>query len=314
MQLTIGVMEMYIVLRLLYKILQLSVVMLLGFILVKAKILKSNDCKVLSKISLYLLLPAVIINAFDMEMTTDIVKGLELGFVAAIAIHIIFLIVDVIYKKLFHGTSVERASIVYSNAGNLIVPIVMFVLGEEWLVYSCTYLSVQVVFFWTHGIQLFSTQKLNLKKILLNINIISIIIGAVIMLSGLRLPTFVKEITSSLGGMVGNIGMLIAGMLAAEVDFKKVLANKRLYLALGMRMLVCPFLILVLLKVVYPILPIANADKILLISFLACITPAAATVMQFAQLYDKEADFAVAVNIVSTVVCIVTMPIFVALY
>ncbi len=103
-------------------------------------------------------------------------------------------------------------------------------------------------------------------------------------------------------------------MLAAEVDFKKVLSNKRLYLVLVMRMLVCPLLILMLLKAVYPIIPVANADKILLISFLACMTPAAATVMQFAQLYEKEEDFAVAVNIVTTLACIITMPIFVALY
>ena len=44
------------------------------------------------------------------------------------------------------------------------------------------------------------------------------------------------------------------------------------------------------------------------------MTPAAATVMQFAPLSGRDADFAVAVNIATTVECIATMPVFVAIY
>ncbi|MBQ8525905.1 MAG: AEC family transporter [Clostridia bacterium] len=302
-------------LLLFYKILQLSVIMMFGFVLVKSKIIKSGDSVVLSKISLYLLMPAVIINSFDIEMTEDIMNGLALAFAGAFAIHIVFLAVDMIYKRVFNGTSVERASIIYPNAANLIIPIVSYVLGDEWVIYSCAFLSVQIFFIWTHGIQLFSTgEKLNFKKILLNINIIAIAIGVILMVSGIRLPQLVKDVSSSLGSMLGSVGMLIAGMLAAEIDFKSVLANKRLYLVLIMRMLICPLIILVMMKCVCSVLLINNAEKILLISFLASITPSAATVMQFAQINNKEVDFAVGINIITTVVCIVTMPVFVALY
>jgi predicted permease len=59
---------------------------------------------------------------------------------------------------------------------------------------------------------------------------------------------------------------------------------------------------------------VVNGENILLISFLASITPSAATVMQLAKIYEKDADFAAAINIVTTIVCIVTMPLFVAIY
>lgn len=129
-------------LLLLYKIFLLFIFMILGFILVKSGIIKSDDSKVLSKISLYLLMPSVIINSFDVTVTGELAQGLIVSFASAIAIHIILFAIDTGYKRLCCGTNVERASIMYSNAGNLIIPIVSFLLGEEWLIYSCAFLSV----------------------------------------------------------------------------------------------------------------------------------------------------------------------------
>ncbi|MBQ4145239.1 MAG: AEC family transporter, partial [Clostridia bacterium] len=238
-----------------------------------------------------------------------------LAFILAIVIHIVLLIIDCAYKKLFRGTSVERASIVYSNAVNLIIPIVSYVLGDEWVIYSCAYMSVQLVFLWSHGIHLFSEEKkMDIKKIILNANIIAIFVGAILMISGIRLPVFVKEVTTSLGSMLGIVGMIIAGMLAADINFKETFLNKRLYLVLIMRMIICPAIMLVILKCAYLNIPVINAKEVLLVSFLASITPSAATIMQFAQLYNKDANFAVGINVVTTIMCIVTMPIFVAIY
>ena len=59
---------------------------------------------------------------------------------------------------------------------------------------------------------------------------------------------------------------------------------------------------------------IANAEQILLISLLATTTPAAASIMQISQLYNTEVDYAVAINILSTVVSYATIPLFVVLY
>lgn len=296
------------------KILQLAVIMLFGFLLVKLKVIKSCDSTVLSKISLYLLMPAALLNAFDVEVTPQVVKGLALSFGAGISLHFILLGMDRLYKKIFKGTEVERASVMYSNAANLIIPLVSYVLGGEWVIYCCAFMSVQIVFLWTHAIRLFSSQKLDIKKIVFNTNIIAIVVGVILLLSGLRLPAFVKEITSSLGSMIGAMGMLIAGMLATTVNLKQTLVNKRFYLVVAMRMFVYPVVMLCILKCVLLVIDFADADKILLVSYLASITPPAATITQFAQINNKDADFAVAINIVATILCIATMPLFVALF
>jgi len=301
-------------LLLLYKIFQLFIFMLLGFILVKTGIVKSEDSKVLSKISLYLLMPSVIINSFDVNVADELVQGLIMSFASAIAIHIILFLIDAGYRRLFSGTNVERASIMYSNAGNLIIPIVSFLLGEEWLIYSCAFLSVQIFFLWTHGMSLFSNgTKLNIKKIICNVNIISILIGMILMVSGIKLPPIIKDVVSPLGSMLGPVGMIIAGMLAANMNYKEALKNKRSYLVVFMRLAFCPLVLLLLMKF-FKYVNIANIDKILLISYLAAITPSASTVMQFAQISGNNEEYATAINIVSTILCIASMPMFVWLY
>ncbi|MBQ4065083.1 MAG: AEC family transporter, partial [Clostridia bacterium] len=255
------------------------------------------------------------LNAFDIDLTGEVAGGFLLAVGAAVMIHILLLLFDKVYTRIVPADSVERGSILYSNSGNLIIPIVTFVLGEEWVIYSLAFLSVQIVFIWTHGIGLFSDEKkTQWKKILLNVNLITVLVGAVMMLCHLRLPTFVKSITSSFSDMLGPISMLIAGMLAAKLDYKRVLGNKRLYLVTVLRTVVCPLLVLGAIKLFTALVSIPNADKILLISFLAAITPSASTIMQFAQIKGKDAEYAAAINIVTTLICIVTMPLFVAFY
>ncbi len=304
-----------ITLLLFQKILQLFVMMILGFLLVKSKFLKSEDSSALSRLSLYLLVPMAILNAFDIDLTGEVAGGFLLAVGAAVVIHILLLLFDKVYTKIVPSDCVERGSILYSNSGNLIIPIVTFVLGEEWVIFSLAFLSVQIVFIWTHGIGLFSEEKkIPWKRILLNVNLIAVLVGAVMMLCHLRLPSFVKSITSSFSDMLGPVCMLIAGMLAAKLDFKKALRNKRLYLVTVVRTIVCPLLMLGAIKLFTALVSIPNADKILLISFLAAITPSASTIMQFAQIKGKDAEYAAAINIVTTLVCVGTMPLFVALY
>ncbi len=298
-----------------YKIVQLFAVMLLGFALVKLKIVKSSDSLVLSKICLYLLLPATVLSSFDIALTGEIKSGLLLSFASAIAIHTVLLLFDFLYKKLFRAQSVERASVMYPNAGILIIPIVSYALGKEWVIYSCAYLSVQIVFLWTHGVGLFSKERgFSFKKIILNPNIIAVILGAVLLLFGLRLPTFVSEITSSLGGMIGNVGMLIAGMTIANISFKDIMKDKRLYSVSALRLVIIPLVLLAIIRLALLVIPVANAENILLISFLACITPSAATVMQFAQIYNNDEPLAVSVNAFTALVGMATMPLLVFLY
>ena len=42
-------------------------------------------------------------------------------------------------------SGIEKASLIYSNAGNLILPLVPAILGEEWLIYASAFILVLVI-------------------------------------------------------------------------------------------------------------------------------------------------------------------------
>ncbi|WP_243158595.1 hypothetical protein ACFLKA_11635 [Clostridium caseinilyticum] len=52
----------------------------------------------------------------------------------------------------------------------------------------------------------------------------------------------------------------------------------------------------------------------MLISLLTTITSSASTVTQMAQIYEKNTEYASVINVVTTIVCILTTPIMVWLY
>lgn len=60
---------------LLQQIVQLFLMIFMGFLIVKAGLLKDEDSKVLSKIVLYLIIPCVILNAFQVDYTPETVRG-----------------------------------------------------------------------------------------------------------------------------------------------------------------------------------------------------------------------------------------------
>ena len=57
-----------------------------------------------------------------------------------------------------------------------------------------------------------------------------------------------------------------------------------------------------------------DGDTILLVSFLATTAPSAAAIVQMAQVYGGDSAYASKINVMTTLLCILTMPLMVMLY
>lgn len=306
---------MHISLLLMNQIIQLFIMIFMGFIIVKAKLLKAEDSKILSVIILYLIIPCVIINAFQVDYTPQTVKGLLIALAGSVMTQVILLIVVSILGRVFHLNEVEVASIYYSNSGNLIVPIVTFILGKEWVLYGCVFMSVQLVFIWTHCKKIISRESTyDWRKIVLNINMISIAIGIVLFLTRIHLPAIINNTLSAVGSMIGPASMIVTGMLFAGMDFKQIFANKRVYFVSFFRLIIVPVIALFLIKCSQLSTFSSNGNKLMMIVFLAIITPSASTVTQMCQVYGNDSQYASAINVVTTLLAIVTMPLMVMLF
>ena len=297
------------------QILSLFLMMICGFVIVKVRLLKSEDSRILTVLSLYLILPCVIIRSFQIELTETVRNGFFLALGAAVLIHVLLLVLVRLIKKPFHLNEVEQGSLIYSNAGNLIIPLVTAVLGEEWVIYASAFMCVQLVFTWTHGQALISGEKgFNLKRIITNANFISIMIGIILMILKNRIPAVLSNAMGSIGATLGPIGMIMIGMLVGGMDLKAVFRNKRLYILTLLKMLVIPALVLFALKVSRLAALSPDGETILLISFLAVMTPSATIVTQISQLFGKDSQLAGAINVMTTMVCVATMPLMTQLY
>lgn len=306
---------MHISLLLMNQIIQLFIMIFMGFIIVKAKLLKAEDSKILSVIVLYLIIPCVIINAFQVDYTPQTVKGLLIALAGSVMTQVILLIVVSILGRVFHLNEVEVASIYYSNSGNLIVPIVTFILRKEWVLYGCVFMSVQLVFIWTHCKKIISRESTyDWRKIVLNINMISIAIGIVLFLTRIHLPAIINNTLSAVGSMIGPASMIVTGMLFAGMDFKQIFANKRVYFVSFFRLIIVPVIALFLIKCSQLSTFSSNGNKLMMIVFLAIITPSASTVTQMCQVYGNDSQYASAINVVTTLLAIVTMPLMVMLF
>lgn len=300
---------------LMQQIVQLFLMIFMGYLIVKTGLVRDDDSKVLSKIILYLIVPCVIINAFQVDYTTDTVKGLLIAFAASVMTQVILLVVISVAGKLLHLNEVEVASVYYSNSGNLIVPIVTFILGQEWVLYGCVFMSVQLVFLWTHCKKIISREaSYDWKKIILNINMISIFIGVVLFFTKIRLPEIIGNTLASVGTMIGPASMIVTGMLFAGMNLKQIFANKRVYFITFLRLIVVPLIALVLIKLSNLASFSADGNKIMLIVFLAIITPSASTVTQMCQVYGNDSRYASAINVMTTLLSIITMPVMVMLF
>ena len=306
---------MHISLLLMNQIIQLFIMIFMGFIIVKAKLLKAEDSKILSVIVLYHIIHCVIINAFQVDYTPQTVKGLLIALAGSVMTQVILLIVVSILGRVFHLNEVEVASIYYSNSGNLIVPIVTFILGKEWVLYGCVFMSVQLVFIWTHCKKIISRESTyDWRKIVLNINMISIAIGIVLFLTRIHLPAIINNTLSAVGSMIGPASMIVTGMLFAGMDFKQIFANKRVYFVSFFRLIIVPVIALFLIKCSQLSTFSSNGNKLMMIVFLAIITPSASTVTQMCQVYGNDSQYASAINVVTTLLAIITMPLMVMLF
>lgn len=266
------------------QIVELFLMILMGYVIVKLGLVTDDDSKILSKIVLYIVIPCVMINAFQIDYTPDKIQGMLLALVASVVLQVLLLIA-------------------------------VWMMGKEWVVFGCVFMAVQLIFMWTHGKYIISSgDRIDWRKIVLNINMIAIFIGAVLFLLKIHLPEIVDGTLHAVGSTIGPVSMIVTGMLIAGMNLRDIFTNRRVYVVTFLRLLLVPVLALIILKISGLVTWHPQGEKILLVTFLAVITPSASTITQMCQVYGGNSKYSSAINVMTTLLAIATMPIMVLLY
>ena len=295
------------------KIAELFLILFATAALVKGGILKTEYSRVLSRLSLYFVTPCVIFSSFRKELTPEITQGLLIAAALAVGFQALFFLIAALYRRIRKATEVERASVVFTNVGNLIIPLVAFVKGQDWVIYTSAYILVFNVLFWTVGIRMFDSEnKLSIRKALLNPNILAIVAGLILLFTGLRLPEPLDLAVSDVAAMIGPLSMMITGMVVGGMTFRGMFANRRVFEVLFVRMILASGLAVFAAVLAARLLPVDRT--IVMIPLLAALAPSASNINQVAILYNHDAPYASAINVLTTLSCIATIPLWVMVF
>ena len=296
------------------QIMAMFLTMAVGYAVVKIGLFRTEDSKVLSNMVVYICSPCIIVNSFQIELTKDKVEGLLIAIVVAAGVHAAMIILTKVLERPLHFNSIEKASIIYSNSGFLVIPLVASVLGQEWVFYTTAFIVVQTVLLWTHGRGLVSQEaQRDYKKIILNPNIIAMLIGGFLFATQIKFPVVIGSCVSSFGNMISPASMLVIGMVIGNVDLCWVFRQKRPYLISFIRLIAIPALATIAFVLIGRIWLHKDAEYILMVVLLCTSAPVATMITQMAQIYDKDARYASVINVMSVIFCIATMPLMIML-
>ena len=300
---------------LLQQIAQLFIIIFLGWAIVKAGILKSEDSKTLSMVLLYIITPCVILNAFQIERTVDTVRMMELSLLSAVILSVLSIVLGGLLAKPFRLDIVETASVMYPNCTNMVIPLVIGAFGKDWVIYVTCYSMVQTILVWTHARILISgKRKISLRDLVCNVNILAIMLGLFLFVFQLRLPGVIQSAFSMAGDTIGPMAMLIIGMLMAGIDMQRLRSYRQIWKPVLLRLIVLPVILVCVAKYSGLAALAPHGETLIIISLLSVIAPSANIVPQFSQMFGRDALYASLINTVTMLLCIITMPLMITLF
>lgn len=294
------------------QVLMLFIMILVGFILGKAKLLKTESVKALTDLVLYVATPAAILQSFASETrTVEKSRNLVLVFIAALLIHIVTILITkfLIRDKDDRKRRILRFSVIFSNCGYMSFPLQKAILGDIGVFYGAMFVAVFNLVLWTYGAYLTSGDKksISIKRILLNPTIIGVILSVLIYALQIKLPSFLSGAVTGLGNLNTPLPMIIIGFNLSAFPLVQLFTDKSVYWPSLQRLLLIP-------SVAIGIMLLLNIKGI---PFIACTVaasaPSAAVAAMFATKHGLDASLASKIVSLTTVISILTMPAFVAL-
>lgn len=292
----------------LLQIIKMFIMMGIGYIFYKKKLTNDSIVSGLSNLLLYLATPATLINSFLQEYSPEKIPNLLFSFVATALIYLVGIILaEILYKK---EDGVDKFGVVFSNAGFIGIPLVSGVFGNAAVFYLAPVIVMFYVFAFTYGIYIMSCdiKEVKIKKIITNPCIVSAVVGILIFLCQIKLPSPILGSISGFAGLNTPLAMLVLGAHVARGNLKDIFTNIRAYKLSILRGIVMPIITIILFKFVP-----AQWMEVKTILFISLSAPIGALSPVFAMMYDKDAVYGAQSVCLSTLLSVILLPLMMLL-
>ncbi len=296
---------MEVALTIVEQIIKMFIMMAVGAWLYHKSIVNEDTSSRLSAILLNVATPCTIITAFNQEFSTLKLQGLILSFILAI---LAIILSGLIGKLFFNKNKIESFSVCFANAGFIGIPLVTGLLGSASVFYLSAYIAMFYIFLWTYGIVLMSGDKkrVNWQSILFNPTILATGLGILLFVLPIGLWTPISQAVSSLGSMNTPLAMLILGIYMAKSNLIEMFTDFKIYKACLVRLIVVGIATLMALSLVPN-----QYNEIKTVILIANCAPVGVIVAVFAQMFHEDYNYSAEIVSLSTILCVVTMPLLV---
>jgi len=302
------------------QILMLAVVVLIGAIAARYKVLTTDTKDMLSKVIFNISLPLMLFtNFFRLDATPRLIANSLI--ILAVSGFVIFflLLVGWMSVRLFRLSGAEAAVFkTHSMFGNTIFlgfPLITALYGVEGLLYASMYQLVSTIIMWTAGVIILShgsgtSWKKSFIKVL-NPNTIATIAGLLLFILSVRLPDILIKPMTELGSANTWLSMLYIGAMLFLSNVGGLLTKRSLYLISFNRLIFVPALLISIFYLIITLTGIAPEKLVTSVIILEASMPCMATVVIMAKEFGSDDRLAVGNVFVSTIISILTLPLVV---
>lgn len=286
-------------------VLILFIMIAVGFIISKKKLINADGAAQITNILLYLVTPCVIINSFEsMELNEKAVGDLIVAVICACVTHLVgFAISFLIFRKdeqKLRTILINTATL--SNCGFMGIPMSEALLGSQGVFLTSVYIAVFNVFVWTRSYSMFSGGKFSIKKAILNPGVLSTLLGLIIFFTRVQFPNIIESPVRYIAGVNSPLAMIVIGFYLSATPLKITKDDSKMFLSIALRLLAVPIICLALFRFA------GVRGNLLTACIISAAAPTAALVMMFAAKSGYGTQLASKSMAYSYIFSIVTMP------
>lgn len=286
---------------------------LMGYVVAKMKVVPENSATVLSKLENNLFVPALVLGTFVENFTVEKLSTAWKLFLVSFVICIVMMFLAILVAKCCSKDQYIRNIYTYGLAfsnfgfmGNAVVSAVFPDIFLEYLIFTMPLWTM--IYMWGVPCLLIPSEegKQTIKsrlKSFANPMFAAMIIGVVIGLSGIQLPNFLATAVNVTGSCMSPIAMMLTGITIANMDVKKVLSIKSIYVVSIIRLLVFPLIFIGVFKLV------PMSQNIVVCTICSLAMPLGLSTLVIPGGYGKDTSVAAGMAVVSHLLSAITIPV-----
>ncbi len=289
----------------------LFIIMFLGYLLFKIKLVDDNFSKGLTRLIINVTMPCLLVSSV-METTErqPVSNVLLILLVAFLLYFIIFPLVGIVIAKMLRVKRNQEGMYMFmtsfSNIGFMGFPIISAVAGPVGLFYATLYNMVFNLGIFTIGIWLVSYGKKEGVKFspkkLLSPGFIGACFALSVYFLNLELPVFINRAIDMVGDITSPAAMLVTGFTLAKMDIKNVFNDWRVYIWLTIKQFALPLLLWV------PFTMLFTNETMRYVSLILAGMPVANMAVLYATTYGSDEELAARSVFITTLFSLITVP------